>query len=345
MPTVVQLNGAPDGWLMARAAGRVAEMAAHRPDGKDALRAIVRELDGDAALAARPHASAFLDWSRDAAEAFGNADAAAVTEPILSSLVEGIKIIDDIQDGEPRCLASELGVAAALNVALGAFARALDLAADLPWPDASWRAAVAAIASGIRDTAAGQQLEASADGTFETYWDIVDAKSPPLAATALQLGALAAGASVEQATALTRIAKPLARLLQVCDDCNDALGDHASDWRAPELNLLMLYSLSGPRGAELATLLSRANDSAQLREAQLWLLRDGALAYAVHVQVALFAELEAIIESLALRDPAPFRRWLQRQREASERLLRQSGVDEEVTAKMLRPQERRRRGG
>jgi hypothetical protein len=335
MPTVLQVNGAVDGWLMARAAGRVAEMAARRPDGKDALRAIVREFDGDIARDAAPQRSAFLDWSRDAAEAFGDADAAAATQPILNALVEGIKIIDDIQDGEARCLAAEIGIAPALNAALGAFARALDLTADLQWPDASWRAALAAIASGIRDTAAGQQLEASADGTFETYWEIVDAKSPPLVATALELGALSAGAGVERARALTRIARPLARLLQVGDDCNDALGDGATDWRAPHLNLLMLYSLSGPRGAELAALLRGSADLARLREAQLFLLRDGALAYAVHVQIALFEELDATIQSLALPNPLPFQQLLQRQREASERLLRQSGVDEDVTARVM----------
>ncbi|MFP5246628.1 MAG: hypothetical protein ACLGH0_08030, partial [Thermoanaerobaculia bacterium] len=56
--------------------------------------------------AARIHPSVFADWARDAAAAFGDADAAEAVHPILSALIEGIKILDDIQDEEEHCLAT-----------------------------------------------------------------------------------------------------------------------------------------------------------------------------------------------------------------------------------------------
>jgi len=340
---VASSESAHAGWLMARAVGRIAESASDPSMLRDIAReigrdAVANEPERFASMRARvakcPH-SVFLDWSRDAADAFGDADAATATHTVLCALIEGIKIIDDIQDEEPECLATEIGVERALNLALGAFAHGLELTAALPWPDAQWRAATASIGRGVRETAIGQELELTSDGSFDGYWAIVDAKSTPLVATALELGVLATGADPSRAAALTRIARPLARLLQVGDDCNDALGTNASDWRAPDRNLLMLYSLSGPRGPELAALLRDAADPETLREAQLVLLRDGALAYAVHAQVTLLDELDAAILTLALPNPEPFRWLLESQRAATARLLRQSGVEEEVAAKVI----------
>lgn len=269
----------------------------------------------------------FFDYARDAAAAFGNANAAAVVHGPLAAAIEAIKIIDDVQDEEPRCLATEIGVDAALNVAMGALAWCLELTAELPIDDDAWRAAVVAIGRGVRETAIGQMLETTVDGGFEEFWSVVDHKTPPLVATALELGSLAAGASPAHAAALTRLAIPLGRLLQIGDDCHDALGPDAADWRSPALNLLMRYSLSGPNRAELAALLRNAADPSTLRAAQVLLLRDGALGYAIHAQVATLNALADTIEALALPNPAPFAALLDRHRADTDDLLRNSGVN------------------
>ena len=315
-------DAASVGWWSAKSLGAIAEHVAAMHDeesARDALRvaAIEPELSAPR-VAARPP-NVFSDWACDAAAAFGNAGAATPAFEILAALIEGIRIIDDVQDEEESCLAAEIGDEAALKVASSAFALALERTAALPLRGASWRAAVAATGRGMRETALGQELERAA---VESFWHVVDRKTSPLVATALELGALAAGAEPSRAAALTKLAIPLGRLLQIGDDCHDALGPDASDWRTPWKNLLIAYALSGPNGAELLRL--------PLREAQVQLLRDGALAYAMHALVTTLAELARVLESLDLPNPEPFLRYAEQQRAAVETLLRRSGVDAEL---------------
>jgi geranylgeranyl pyrophosphate synthase len=332
-------DAARQGWIATKAAGALAGHAATLAPahGRGLLRAEADRLREAAAplsmaalrarIASRP-SSVFIDWSRDAAEAFGDAEAALAIHPVLAAVIEGIKIIDDIQDGETRCLAAEVGVERAIDVALAAIGEALGRTAELPFDDRTWSAAALAVGRGIRETARGQEMESTATGSYESYWNVVDHKTPPLVATALELGALAAGADPLHAAALTQLAVPLGRVLQIGDDANDALGDDATDWRTPQLNLLMLYSLSGPDREELGGLLRRGHDRESLRAAQLLMLRDGALGYAVHALTTTLAAMDAAIESLALPDRRPLLRLVAQQREGLETVLRSSGVDE-----------------
>jgi Polyprenyl synthetase len=310
-------HSADAGWASAIAIATVAERIARLKDARGVLHAVARALGATNALVAQRPSSVFSDYAHDAAAAYGNPGAADDVCVILDPLIEGIKIIDDIQDEEEHCLATQIGEERALAAARAALAYGLDLAVALPFDEDAWRAAVLTIARGIRETAAGQRLELTATADFESFWNVVDHKTPPLVATALELGALAAGATPAQAAALTRLAVPFGRILQIGDDCNDALGEHATDWRTPHLNLLMLFSLSGPRGPELATLLRPET----LRDAQLCLLRDGALSYALHAQTTTLAALEATLDALALPNPAPFVKTMERQRAAAESLL------------------------
>lgn len=317
------------GWASAIAIGNVAERIARlaqrsvsADDARGVLHAVARALGADSARIPKRGSTAFSDYAQDAAEAFG-ADRAAADGVcgVLGALIEGIKIIDDIQDEEEHCLATEIGEERALAAARMALAYGLDLAAALPFDDDAWPAAVLAIASGIRGTARGQQLEqrVKTKGTadFDSFWRVVDHKTPPLVATALELGALAAGATPDRASALTRLAVPFGRLLQIGDDCNDALGENAGDWRTPHLNLLMLFSLSGPKGPLLAPLLRPET----LHDAKLWMLRDGALSYALHAQTTTLDALAATIDALALPNPAPFLASMDRQLADSKALL------------------------
>jgi geranylgeranyl pyrophosphate synthase len=313
---------ADEGWAAAIAIAGVAERIAPLDDARGLLHAVAQALGSGNAQVARRGTSVFADYAQDAAEAFGRREAAENVCVVLDALIEGVKIIDDIQDEEEDCLATRIGEERALAAAYAALAYGLDLAAALPLPgEEAWRAAVVSIARGIRQTAIGQQLEqvlrAKAAADFDSFWAVVDHKTPPLVATALELGALAAGATPAQAAELTRLAVPFGRLLQIGDDCNDALGDNATDWRTPHLNLLMLFSLSGPRRAELAPLLRPET----LREAQRMVLRDGALAYALHAQKTTLAALEATLDALSLPDPSPFVRTLHQHRENAEALL------------------------
>lgn len=312
------LDSAHAGWLAAIDLALIAERAETRSD----LRGIAREPWSRATIPT----SIFTDWARDAAEAFGEAEAAACTHAVLAAIIDAVRIIDDVQDEEPQCLATRVGVPRALSVAIAALEHALELTAALPVPETSWRAAASAVGRGIRETAIGQQLEATA----ESYWIRVDRKTPPLVATALELGALAAGAPPSRAAELTRLAIPLGRLLQIGDDCNDALGENASDWRAPHLNLLISYSLAGPRGEELRALVRRD----AIREAKVLLLEDGALAYAIHAQLVTIDALAAILRELELPHPEPFVRRIDEHRAETESLLLRSGVEETLAKRV-----------
>lgn len=334
------------GWAAAKDIGAIAEHAATLPMDEAAVRALLRaaarqhglldaareESTRFAPLLARVAScppSVFSDRARDAAEAFGDADAAMPTFEPMAALVEGICIVDDVQDEEAVCLAAEIGADRALKLAAGAFGLALDLIAALPLRGKSWRAAAAAFGRGLRETAIGQELEREAPAGFDAFWNVVDRKTTPLVATALETGALAAGADPARAAELATLARPLGRLLQIGDDCHDALGPGASDWRAPQRNLLMAYALSGPNGEELAALL---RDPASLRDAQLLLLRDGALAYALHAHATTLAELAASIDSLALPNPEPFLRLVDKMKTDGETVLRRSGVEPRLAA-------------
>lgn len=329
------------GWRAAVAIGSLAGDVANLPVPGEQARAVLRAAAhaigcGDESTRARIAArrpSIFGDRARDAAEAFGDGTAAQAVYPILAALIEGIKIIDDIQDDESRCLAAEIGVEPALRCAVDALAFVLELTAALPLPDDAWRAAAASIGRGLRETAIGQELEASTTAVgFHAFWEIVDRKTPPLLATALELGALTAGATPFHAAALTRLAIPMGRILQIGDDCNDALAPDASDWRAPHRNLLMLYVLSGPRGSELSSLL--AEGPGALPEIQLTLLREGALAYAIHAQLAALTTAAETLSTLSLPTSTPFHRYLAHSRAEAEHLLRRTGVDEEVAGRV-----------
>jgi len=314
---------AQEAWLAAQAVGRLTELAS----GRDALRAASRGTAPEVLAVARERVerrprSIFDEYARDAAASFGDPAAAACVQLPLAAVIEAVRIIDDVQDDEPQCLATEIGTAAALEVAMAALAVALELTADLPLSDDAWPAAAIAIGRGIRETALGQTLEGTASPSFTSFWDVVDHKTPPLVATALELGALAAGATPRDAAALTRLAIPLGRLLQIGDDCHDALGPGAPDWHAPHANLLMLYGLSSPRGADLAALLHPAT----IVEAQHWLLREGALAYAIHAQLATLATLREVLATIARPDPAPLAARIARYEADTVALQRTTGV-------------------
>jgi hypothetical protein len=62
------------------------------------------------------------------------------------------------------------------------------------------------------------------------------------------------------------------------------------------------------------------------------LLRDGALAYAMHAQTTTLRECASILDDLALPNPTPFLESIAHQREETESLLRKCGVDAEVAA-------------
>ncbi|HJQ38440.1 MAG TPA: polyprenyl synthetase family protein [Thermoanaerobaculia bacterium] len=340
------------GWRAARQLGSAAERIAALPSAEETARAALHAAASEVRLVApsgddaarftairekiaTTTSSVFSDWMHASAETFHDGAAAETMNGPMAALIEGIKIVDDIQDDEERCLAAEIGPARAFAIALGTLGFALELTSELPLKGTAWRAAATAIGRGLRETAIGQELESDDDAGFDAFWNMVDRKTGPLVATALELGSLAAGADPAAPAALTRLARPLGRILQIGDDCNDALGAHASDWRSPQRNLVLRYTLSGPNAGELTALLRDAANVEALHAAKRLLLRDGALAYAIHAQLVTVADLLEAVDALSLPNPAPFLHIVEQQRLECEGLLTLTGVDPELSRSLF----------
>ncbi|HEX7809963.1 MAG TPA: hypothetical protein VF608_14600, partial [Thermoanaerobaculia bacterium] len=85
-------------WTAVSVAGRLTERAATRASLRELAESIgdAQPLMRERVLRRPP--TVFFDYARDAASAFGNANAASSMHAPLAAAIEAIKIIDDIQD-------------------------------------------------------------------------------------------------------------------------------------------------------------------------------------------------------------------------------------------------------
>jgi geranylgeranyl pyrophosphate synthase len=294
------------------------------PDGSPALRAEPDLpwplLDEIAPQIAKAASGTIASWARHACLAVGGTgEQAAPAIAILARLVATVRVLDDWQDGDPG-IHERIGGGRTANLAVGIAATALERAAELPLEGEAWQIAVRSIGRGLALTLRGQDLDLTAPLDEAGYWQVVDSKTPPLIETALTLGALLGGATVEQAGRLSALSGPLGRVLQIGDDIHDALDQPSSaDWRRPERNLLLLYACTslGERFRSLA-----AADPAAARA----LLVPGALAYAAHAVLATADEVERTVGRLRLAHPQALFEPVGRFRDWSAELLKQTGL-------------------
>ena len=294
------------------------------PDGSPALRAEPDLpwplLDEIAPQIAKAASGTIASWARHACLACGGtAEQAAPAVEILARLVAAIRILDDWQDGDPG-MHERIGGGRTANLAVGIAATALELAAELPLEGEAWQMAVRAVGRGLALTLRGQDLDLTAPLDERGYWQVTDAKTPPLIETALTLGALLGGAPVERAAATAELAGALGRLVQIGDDIHDALDQPPSaDWRRPERNLLLLYA-SATLGDRFRGLAARNPSAARD------LLPPGALAYAAHAVLATADEVERRVATLQLARPGALLEPVRRFRDWGAELLARMGV-------------------
>ncbi|HEX5759370.1 MAG TPA: polyprenyl synthetase family protein, partial [Thermoanaerobaculia bacterium] len=156
------------------------------------------------------------------------------------------------------------------------------------------------------------------------YWTVVAAKTPPLFAAALEMGALLGGGSPAAVAALGRLGEVMGVFVQVSDDVADALGTPASaDWSRGRVNLAILYALTAehPEREAFLALAARAGEPAALAEAQEILARCGAVGYCAYRLEALAREADALLAAAPLVEPAPITRLVAAQREPLRGLL------------------------
>jgi geranylgeranyl diphosphate synthase type I len=260
----------------------------------------------------------------------GSEEAALPASAAVFCALASIHLVDDLLDEDPRGDYRRLGAGNAANLALALQAaghRALEEAAV---PATARSVLHAKLAQMALATAYGQSLDLREPADEAGYWQTVEAKTPPLFAAALAMGALLGGAPETAVAGLERLGALLGRWVQVSDDLSDAMATPAAaDWRRPRGNLAMLYALTAdhPQREEFRRLAGAVADPAALGAGQKILLASGAVSFCAYHLVELSRQARESLAAVALHDPQPLARLLALQAKPVAGLLAVVGVD------------------
>jgi geranylgeranyl pyrophosphate synthase len=261
----------------------------------------------------------------------GTAEAALAGAAAVFCSLTSIHLVDDMLDDEADGDFRRFGIGPTANLAL-AFQAAGHCLLDDPDVSPAVRAELHACLGRMSlATASGQHLDSREVGSEEEYWQVVDAKTPPLFGAALRLGALLGGAPAGTAAELERVGKVLGKFVQVSDDVADVLVTPAgADWRRRSNNLPILYAMTAdhPAREEFLALSAASHDPESLAAAQRLLLRSGAVSYCAWKMIELSREAHAILAGIPLRDPGPLAQLLGGLMRPLDRLLSSVGLEE-----------------
>lgn len=223
--------------------------------------------------------------------------------------------IDDMLDAERQSLYRQIGMAATANVA--AALQALSLEAVLH-SDLSSDVKLATL-EGVNlmalGTAYGQHLDIQNPVDEAGYWQSVRMKSSPFFGAALYIGALSGNATVETADTLRRFGHLYGEVVQIYDDLKDAMTHPASpDWLRNRSSLPILYAqrVAHPERNRFEALRNTAADPSALAEAQLILIRCGAVSYCVHQLIGRHRKLQRLLKTAPLTSPETLESLLSR---------------------------------
>lgn len=270
------------------------------------------------------------DYPFATCRAVGGTDEAALpgAAAVFCSLIS-IHLVDDILDDEPCGDFRRLGTGQAANIALAFQAAGHRLLGDVaPGRSAAAQRILARMALG---TAYGQGLDIREAQSEEDYWQIVEAKTPPLFGAAFEIGALLGGAPAEVVEPLERVGRALGRFIQVSDDLSDALQTPAKvDWNKPGNNLAILYALTAghPARERFRSLVARSGNPEALAEAHQILLKSGAVSYCTFKMLEIAQQAQEILDGIPLDRPEAVARILQLNLKPIHRLLETVRVEE-----------------
>lgn len=260
----------------------------------------------------------------------GTEEAAMPAAAAVFCSVASIHLVDDMLDEDPRGDYHRLGGGTAANLSL-AFQAAGHLSLDEPAVAPEVRTALqASFARMSLATCFGQSLDSHEVRGEEDYWRVVGAKTPPLFAEAMRMGALLGGATGGTADLLARLGSALGRYVQVSDDMTDALETPArADWMRRGNNLPLLYAMTAghPEREEFVRLSANAGDPEALAEAQKILFRSGAVSYCTLKLLEIAREVEDLFAGIPLSSPGPVREILDLHTKPLNRLLESVGVE------------------
>ena len=200
-------------------------------------------------------------------------------------------LIDDLLDKDPRGWHHQVGVGGAANLAAAFQAVATDIIAQSQINSSIRFAMLDRLQQMIQTMTLGQHLDTQNPANEQEYWQIVRSKSSPYFGTALYLGALVGGASIEIANQLLDVGRLYGEMCQIHDDILDSLAVPANpDWTLGRYPLPILFAevVEHPEQVRFKRLRQSISASADadsdpeaLTEAQDILVRSGAISYCI----------------------------------------------------------------
>lgn len=220
----------------------------------------------------------------------------------------GILLVDDMLDDDPRGNYHRLGMPAVSNLSCFFQAAALLAVSRCTKDSLSQLTAVNSFNTMFLSTAFGQYLDVQAPASESGYWDVTKTKSSPFFGAALQLGALAGGASLEIAEQLKGLGRLYGEMIQIHDDMHDSMETPAnSDWlqgRSP-LPILFAALVHHPDQPRFLNLKKQVHSTDALQEAQEILIRCGAISYCADQLIDRHQMAMELLSRVPLPNPAP----------------------------------------
>jgi len=213
-------------------------------------------------------------------------------------------LVDDMLDSDPRGEYHRIGAPAAANLACAFQAAGLEAIAHCEIELGTRLTALDSLNQMILTTTLGQHLDVQGVADEASYWRVVRTKSSPFFGTALHIGALLGGGSVEIAWQLNETGRLYGEMIQIHDDMNDAMDVPAnSDWISGRSSLPILFAqiVEHPDRQRFLALRQEAFDPEKLAEAQAILIRCGAISYGIDQLIRRYQKCRKLLHDTPLR--------------------------------------------
>ncbi len=220
----------------------------------------------------------------------------------------GILLVDDMLDDDPRGNYRHLGMPVASNLSCFFQAAAIHAVQQCSQDLTLQLAALHGFNEMFLLTDYGQFLDVQAPRSEVGYWAVARTKSSPFFGTALHIGALAGGGSVEVAEGLKELGCLYGEMIQIHDDMHDSMETPANpDWLQGRFPLPILFAshVQHPEQSHFLELREHIDQPKVLQEAQEILIRCGAISYCADQLIQKYKKAMESLERLSLNNPEP----------------------------------------
>ena len=279
------------------------------------------------------------DYPRIACQAVGGAvDVAELGVLAIFCSTLSIRLVDDILDDDPKGQHHRWGVGRTANLALVFQALGSLIIEESDLCLALKGRIQSLLLMGSIRTSQGQDLDALGAKDEDDYWRIVEAKTPPLFASAFQIGALLGGADDGLIGQMGEFGHAFAMHVQITDDLSDALEIPArDDWKRPLNNLAIHYAMTVQHEERQAflDLIPRVQELDALTEAQEILFRSGAVSFCTWNMLERYRTLGRLFHAMNLQDQKPLRDLLHEAALAPQSMLEAGGASADEARALL----------